>query len=469
MRFIDREEETSRLDRLARSKQGGLAVVWGRRRVGKTRLLVEWSRRYGGRYFVADQSAEEIQRRYFAQAIEPALPGFADVDYRDWQSLLSRLAREAKAAGWRGPVVFDEFPYLAVVSPHLASVLQRWIDHDARDARLIVALAGSSQRMMHGLVLSADAPLYGRATELLELAPLDPAHLETAFEGDAARLIQHYAAWGGVPRYWELAAGVRGTVREAVEHLVLDPLGPLHREPDRLLLEDLPPAVEVRPILDAIGAGAHRVSEIGGRIGRPATSLARPLERLRGMGLVRRDVPFGESEKQSRRSLYVIDDPFFRLWFRVVAAHRGELATGTRRTRLQLLENRWPHLVANAWEDLCRRRLPRLSPATVLGRLGPWKPASRWWVGAAEWDVVSEAVAGTSILLGEVKWSERPFSARQIAAEAERLKRKPAPVLPARFEKHRIVRALFVPQAAGRWRWRTDEPIVATYSDLVRG
>ena len=57
--------------------------------------------------------------------------------------------------------------------------------------------------------------------------------------------------------------------------------------------------------------------------------MCRPLSRLVGMGLVRREVPFGESEKKSRRSLYKIDDPFTRLWFRVVAPNRATLAAGT--------------------------------------------------------------------------------------------------------------------------------------------
>ena len=69
---------------------------------------------------------------------------------------------------------------------------------------------------------------------------------------------------------------------------------------------------------------------------------------------------FGEDEKSGRRSLYKIDDPFFRLWFRVVAPHRGRLATASREVRLALLDRFWPELVAGTWEDLCRQRLPRV-------------------------------------------------------------------------------------------------------------
>lgn len=451
MRFVNRTAELARLDRLARSEEGGLAVVYGRRRIGKTRLLLEWVRRHGGLYTVADLSAAEIQRRYFAEAVAGRLPGFADVDYRDWRTLLARLAREARATSWRGPIVFDELPYLVIGSPDLPSVLQRWLDHEAREARLVVALAGSSQRMMQGFVLTGDAPLYGRAREILDLRPIEASFLTEVFAPASAReTIELYAAWGGVPRYWELASEIPGGVRAQIDQLVLDPLGPLHREPDRLLLEEVPSALEVRPVLDAIGAGAHRGSEIAGRLGRPATSMARPLDRLVGMGLVRREVPFGEPEKASRRGLYKIADPFFRLWFRVVAPHRGPLASGARAVRLQLLARFWGELVSQAWEDLCRDRLPYLDVQSPVGKLGPWGPASRWWSGnAPEWDLVSESIAGKRLLLGEVKWSDRPFGTKALDRALGELGAKPAPVLPSQYAGCEIVRTLFVPEVRG--------------------
>jgi AAA+ ATPase superfamily predicted ATPase len=447
MKFLDRLAEMERLERLMAQPDGGLAVVYGRRRIGKTRLLLEWSRRHGGLYTVADQSAAEIQRRYLAEAVGERLPGFADVDYRDWRTLLVRLAREAQLAGWRGPVILDELPYLVAASADLPSVLQRWIDHEARDARLVVAVAGSSQRMMQGLVLRPDAPLYGRAREMLDLRPIDAAYLRDAFApASSIELIELYAAWGGIPRYWELASSLTKSPRLQIDHLVLDPLGPLHREPDRLLLEEVPSALEVRPVLDAIGAGAHRVSEIAGRLGRPATSMSRPLDRLLGMGLVRREVPFGELEKAGRRSLYKIDDSFFRLWFRVVAPHRGPLASGSRPARLRLLARFWDDLAAQAWEELCRRQVQRL-PGTTRGRGASWGPGARWWEATApEWDLVSESLTGGELLLGEAKWSAKPFSARALLRARDELAARPAPRLPAHFAGHRVVRMLFVPE-----------------------
>jgi AAA+ ATPase superfamily predicted ATPase len=430
MNFIDREEELARLIALSKRRDGGLAVVTGRRRVGKTRLLVEWVERSGGVYFVADQSSAEVQRRYLVAALAAKLRGLDGVTFADWRSLLTGIAERALEAKWTGPLVLDEIPYLVLQAPELPSVLQHFIDHDAKRARLTIAIAGSSQRMMQGLVMNANAPLFGRARELLTIAPLPPAYAHDAFGNQ--NLLEAWTAWGGIPRYWELAREERGTIATRIDRLVLDPLGPLHREPDHILLEEVPSALEVRPVLDAIGAGVHRVSEIAGRMGRPATSMARPLDRLVEMGLATREVPFGDSG--SKRALYRIADPFFRMWFRVVAPNRGPLATLPPASRRALLAKHWPGLLGQAWEQLCRDSVPRL---------GDWSTASRWWRGnEPEWDVVAESLDRTKLLVGEVKL-------RASQHDVESFLRRPPPEFAGR---RTVIRALFIAQPRDRLR-----------------
>lgn len=461
MLFLNRTEELARLDRLARSSEGGLAVISGRRRVGKTRLLLEWTRRHHGVYFVADQSSASLQRRYLAQAMAARLPGFGDVEYPDWRTLFSRLAGEAKLLKFRGPITLDELPYLVLSSPELPSVLQQWSDHEAREAKLIVALAGSSQRMMQSLVLDGSAPLFGRAREVLEVLPLAPRWLRQAFQGlDDYELLSTWTAWGGVPRYWELAHAAQGKLEARIDALVLDPMGPLHHEPDRLLLEETPSAADLRPLLDAIGAGIHRLSEIAARAGRPATSLARPLQRLVELGLVRREVPFGEPPRQTKRSLYCLADPFFRLWFRVVAPQRGFLAVATPRQRKALLATHFPALIGSAFQELCLRQ---------LSTPGDWLPAARWWQGSEpEWDVVSASPDGQRLLLGEAKAQRKVASLEAIKLEARRLRSRPPPRVSGMQVAPEVTWTLFVPQVPARMPKTIDGVRVVTFDELIR-
>lgn len=444
MKFLDRHDELGRLDKLARSS--GLAVVFGRRRVGKTRLLLEWVARHDGVYFVADQSSALLQREALATALGRRLPGFADVTYPSWRGLFERLTADARLRRFNGPIVIDELPYLVATSPELPSVLQAWVDHGART--LSLALAGSSQRMMQGLALDASAPLYGRASEVLEVHPLGPEWLAHGFPSLSAwERLQLWSCAGGVPRYWELFERERGPVLDRLERIALDPMGPLHQEPDRLLLEEDPPAVDLRPLLEAIGGGAHRLGEIASRIGRPATALSRAFERMVGLGLVRREVPFGESPKDTRRSLYRLADPFLRAWFRLVAPQRGLMLTSTPIERRVHAATAFPHLIAEAWEELARQSVPSLGLRGRFGREKSWLPAARWWQGnAPEWDVVSSSSDGTQLLLGEVKAWERPATLASLRGAAKALKARQPPAL--RDSPSTVSWSLFVPRVA---------------------
>ena len=403
MEFIDRQDELNRLDR-ALAAPGSFAAVWGRRRVGKSRLLLEWTRRRDGLYLVAEPSAPAVQRRYLARAAAARFPGFAEVEYPDWRTFFDRLADAAARADWPGPAVIDELPYLAAADPDLPGALQHWLDRPG--PRPCLAVCGSSQRMMRGAVLDAGAPLYGRAVEAFALRPLRPGFLREAFAAAGPReQVSLYALWGGMPRYWELAASFGADLDAAVDALALDSAGPLHGEPDRLLQAEMPPAGALRPLLDVIGAGAARVSEIGARLGRPASSLSASLRALEEMNFVRREIPFGSSPRSGKRSLYRLDDPFLRLWFRVVAPRRAALAAAPRETRLECWRRRRAGLEASAWEELCRMAVPMLHRGdSPLGALGPWEAAQRYWRGGdPEIDIVARSVDGRRLLVGEAK------------------------------------------------------------------
>lgn len=404
MRFLDRGDEFRRLD-AALARPGAFAAIWGRRRVGKTRLLVEWSRQRDGLYTVADASAAPVQRRYLAEAVAARFPGFADVEYPDWRSLLERVRTEAAASRWPGPLILDELPYVIAADPSFVGVLQNWLDRPG--PRPVLVVSGSSHRMMADALLDSGAPLYGRTAEAFAVRPLRPGHLAEAFPGSsAAEQVSLHALWGGMPRYWELAAPFGTDFAAAVDALVLDPAGPLHDEPDRLLRQEMPSAMSLRPVLDVIGAGAHRLSEIAGRLGKPASSLSGPLALLQEMEFALRETPFGSPPRSGKRSLYRLADPFLRLWFRVVAPRRAALAAAPPETRLAHWNRARRALEASAWEELCRLAVPTLHRGeSSLGTLGPWEPAQRYWRGnEPELDLVARSVDGKRLLVGEAKW-----------------------------------------------------------------
>lgn len=457
MKFVNRHKELSRLEKLFRSRTAGLAVIWGRRRVGKTRLLLEWTEKNRGVYFVADESSPSIQRKFLALAIEQALPGFSEAEYPDWQSLFLRLARDAQAAKWRGPLVIDELPYLISGSPELASILQKFIDHEAKKANLILALCGSSQRMMQGAILDESAPLYGRADELIKLHPIAIGYMKQALKLKTARdVVESYAVWGGVPRYWELVSKAGSDLYGSIDQLVLDPMGPLNEEPQRLLREESPPAIHLRPILDAIGMGANRLSEVAGRMEEPSTTLGRPIERLIELDLIQREVPYGTDPENSKKTLYKIKDPFLRFWFKVVASRRSLFSQVSVSTRRQWLKEGLPGLFAIIWEELCRAGVPILSEKweTI------YEPAGRFWQGQGpEWDILSQSTDRRHFLIGEAKWTEKKPSVQWIYKTIQELKNKGIPPV-ERHPNAQIYYVLFIPEKPQQLKLPSDVRVV---------
>lgn len=400
--FLDRAEESARLRRLLASPEGSFGVLWGRRRCGKSRLLREVVAGEKHVYAVGDDRAAPLQLASLARDIDRLLPGFASVDYPGWEPLLERFWNEAPSGA---ALCLDELPALVAQAPELPSLLQKRLDEPSeKPVHLIVA--GSSQRMMQGLVLDRAAPLFGRAREILKVAPLRAGWIVDALQpGSPIDAIEAYSVWGGTPRYWELA-GDHPDLRTAIRALILSPLGVLHEEPTRLLLDDLRDTTQAASVLSLIGQGCHRLSEIAGRLHKPATSLSRPLALLHEMGLVEREIPFGASPRSGKRSLYVIADPFLRFWYRFVEPHRSLLEAGLTEEVEATVDKAFPHHAGGIWEELARASVPRLR----IGG-GGWGPARRWWGPGQdrqpmELDVVAESLDGRRLLIGEAKWTD---------------------------------------------------------------
>jgi hypothetical protein len=452
--FLDRREEVSRLRRLIARREGSLGVLYGRRRCGKSRLLREVLSPRRTAYYVGDDRESALQRASLATEVARLIPEFDRVGYPEWAALFARFWSEAR----RGvTLALDEFPSLVAVAPEVPSLLQKYLDREARRG-VHLLLAGSSQRMMQGLVLERTAPLYGRATEILEIGPLAGGWIARALRlSDPARAVEAYAVWGGVPRYWELAAQ-HGSLDAAIRSVVLSPLGVLYDEPAGLLLDDLRDTTQASSILSLIGQGCHRLSEIAGRLEKPATSLSRPMQRLVELELVRREVPFGASLRDTKRTTYDVVDPFMRFWFRFVEPNRSRLEAGRLDAVAGEVRGRLAGHVASVWEELARASVPRLR---VHGHA--WGPAGRWWGPGRdrqplELDVVAESEDGSALLVGEAKWREG-VDATALATD---LARK-AGLFPARGRRT-VVTALWLRH---RPRRRLPTPVF-TPADVLR-
>ena len=410
MKFVDRTDEIARLSNALAKEKPSLVVMYGRRRLGKStlikRVLLE-----GDIYFLADRSEGQHQRALLAKVISQVFSDFDKLTYPDWESLFRAVNYRALN---RLTLCLDEFPYLVEQSPELPSVLQRLIDEKQLKYNLV--LCGSSHNMMYGLFLDATAPLYGRADEIMKLAPIQLPYIGEALGLDAMDAIEEYAVWGGVPRYWELREG-RKSLADALWHNVFSVNGTLYEEPVKLFEDDVKDIVKTSTIMSYIGTGANRLSEIAARCGEPATNLSRPLKKLVDLGFLQKDVPFGVEEKNSKKSLYKISDPFMSFYYQFVVPNRSFVELGRYMPIEQALNAHFSEYVSMHWEKLCRDAVTGNVVDNVL-----YGSARRWWgtvmnednkPESIEIDVVAESLDRKYLLVGECKWTSQE-NARQL-------------------------------------------------------
>ena len=374
-----------------------------------------------------------------AKVIAQLFPDFDKSSYPDWESVFRAVNYRADR---RFTLCLDEFPYLVEQSSELPSVLQKLVDEGQLKYNLV--LCGSSQNMMYGLVLDSAAPLYGRADEIMRLAPIRLPYIQEALNLDAVNAVEEYAVWGGVPRYWELKER-RNSLDDALWHNILSVNGALYEEPVKLFQDDVKDIVKTSTIMSYIGNGANRLSEIAARCNEPATNLSRPLKKLVDLGFLEKDVPFGIEEKNAKKSLYKIADPFMAFYYQFVVPNRSFIELDRRLPVEQALAARFPEYVGMQWEKLCRDAVTvNLVGGVVYGR------AKRWWGSVlnedrkpeqVEFDVVAESLDKRYLLVGECKWTAQE-NGRQLTAE---LLRK-ASLLPF-AGNYTVVPALFLKNA----------------------
>lgn len=414
MEFIDRIDERKRLHHAIHGeKPSALVVIYGRRRLGKSTLIKKVFQE-DDVYFMADNSDATQQRRLLAKTLSYKFDDFDKVEYPDWESLLMQLNYRTNK---HFCLCIDEFPFLVKIDRSLPSILQKLID--TKSLKYTILICGSSQQMMQGLVLDAAEPLYGRADTIMQLSPIKVSFLQEVLHTDDVSTIEEYAIWGGVPRYWELREH-ESSMMDAIKYNILDVNGTLYEEPTRLFMDDLTQTTLSSTLLSLIGNGVNRISEIAGKMNKPATELSRPLNKLITLGFVEREIPFGESPRSTKRSIYKVSDPFMSFFYHYVIPNRSLIALGRKEMVCKLIQDSLSDYVGARWKTLCRHAV---SGNVIDGTV--WNVAGRWWGNVSrdksvELDVVAESIDKSKVLIGECKWTKAEYASRLLENLKER-------------------------------------------------
>ncbi|MFB6393393.1 ATP-binding protein [Polymorphospora lycopeni] len=424
MQIVGRGAELAELaaawDR-AKAGEPQLAVVWGRRRVGKTYLLTHFAQGKRSVYFTATrQDADERQLRRFAEAVREQLGGevadLAPSTFPSWEAALRFLAGLARIEPLL--IVLDEAPRLTGGHADFADTVSAVWENHVRDQRLMLVLSGSAVALMEQM-LGPQGGLHRRAGVERRMDPF-PVLDARAFQPDLppADFLQAYAACGGYPLHLMRWSAERST-EENLQEMAFTPGGLLLRDAPDILSEDLDWRGGYERVLTAMAGGARRRSRIAGRA---QQRIDYTLDRLRRAGYVQVIRALGTSG--STDPLYEIADDYLAYWFAVLRDDADLIDGGQGAAVRQRTWGRWQTHVARVFESAAREHAQRL---VANGTLPGDTIIGRWWKDeTVEIDVLG-LTGDQPALVGECRWQTKPLTQRDLADLRRRAAHLPSP------------------------------------------
>jgi len=405
--FFGRKNEMKELNRRYENGEFEFAVIYGRRRVGKTSLINAFvgdkpAVFYTGIQGNAHENLEELSRCIYAFQTGAS---HASVSFENFKSALEAVFAMAKTR--RVIFVIDEFPYLAGSQKSISSLLQNLIDRYKDTSKLFLILCGSSLSFMERQVLGAKSPLYGRRTCQFKISPFSFFEAREFFPvSNPADFATIYGVTGGIPLYLSLMSKIPG-LRENIIANFLTPSSYLFEEPLNLIKQECRDPAQFNSIIRAIAAGATKLSEIAAKAGLGTAHAAGNLRKLISIGVIEKENPFGDST--GRRAIYRLSDSMFSFWYRFIPDHYTAISRGFGNAIYEAVEGQLSDYMGRVFEDICRQYLWKLRESDRVRT--KFLDLGRWWGNdprkkeEAEIDLMG-AADKKSGLFAECKWTK---------------------------------------------------------------
>ncbi|ASJ13563.1 ATP-binding protein [Thermococcus thioreducens] len=410
--FVNRSEELRKLGEYL--KKRSLIIVYGRRRVGKTRLIIEALK---GIPHVYHLCKEEEPRETLVSLSKKLYRVTGDIKFLEYPpSSFDELFNLLSASGT--VLVLDEFPVLVKNYPRILGLLQEYWDFGEGGS---IILCGSSVSMMKRLT-DYGSPLHGRRTMTIKVKPLEFRHIGEFFPGySPEELVRAYGVLDGIPEYL-----LRFDPSLSVEENVIREFfgkGYLYEEAELLLRYELRDLSTYNTILEAIASGYTSFNEIRTKTGIDGSKLSRYLSVLGELEIVRKEYPVLPGVSRRRKGArYSLSDNYFAFYYSFVYPFKEEIELGLSDVPLENFRRKFNLYLGRVYEKVALQHLMLLNRNGKLPfrftRIGRW-----WWKGE-EVDLVALDEKEKKALLVEVKW--RKLGPREVWGIRKDLERKAA-------------------------------------------
>ena len=329
MKFYNRKQELLELNKLYMQAKdtSRMAVITGRRRVGKTMLALEHSGKHKFIYLFVSKKSEHLLCVEYIEEIKKhfALPVLGDIKlFKDVFALLLELSKQERFI-----VIIDEFQEFYNVNPAVYSEIQRLWDLNKSECKMNLICIGSVYSLMHKIFEESKEPLFGRTDRILFLKPFTIKDTYTVLSDhgsdDVKSLFDCYVFTGGMPKYLDLLTSNGALSYKDILNFMLSPNSPFINEGRNLLIEEFGKEYGTYfSILELISIGKTARTEIESVLEIHAGAYLARLEN--DYALISRHKPIG-AKPASRLQKYKINDNFLNFWFRFIFRNRSAAET----------------------------------------------------------------------------------------------------------------------------------------------
>lgn len=331
MKFYNRENELTLLERTRKAISGGarMTIVTGRRRIGKTSLILKSTQASPHVYLFVSRKEEVLLCQDFIAEIQKALSIQVFGNFNSFSSIFEYLMELSEQRPFT--LTIDEFQEFNTINPSVFSEMQRIWDRRKQQSHLNLILSGSVLSMMKKIFENAKEPLFGRANERILLKPFSVDTLKEIVSDyhpkyEPIDLLAFFVMTGGVAKYVELLAERNAFTFEAIIEEVFRPNSFWLDEGKNLLIEEFGKEYTTYfSILSLMASAKTSRSDIESILEK---NIGGYLDRLQNEYQIIRTVKPVLSKPGSRNQKYYIDDNFLNFWFRFIFKNRNAIEIG---------------------------------------------------------------------------------------------------------------------------------------------
>jgi AAA+ ATPase superfamily predicted ATPase len=394
--FKNREKELEIIREYLTSNKFELLIIYGRRRIGKTELVLEATKNVKRIYYLA--TTEKNLERFYSLCSK-YFPEISKLKM-DWEVLFDYLKDKVDV------IIIDEFQNLIEEDKNIISIFQSIVDLILKNSKVKLFLIGSSVSMITSHILSYKSPLYGRRTGSMEIGPISFFDLKKFFPNfNVEQLIEIFGFADGIPFY---LVKINKEFWIWLEEELKRKDTFLKDEVDFIMKYEFEDTSTYKLILEAIAFGKTKINEIKDYIGVKRTDITPYLKNLMEVKMVKRLVPITEKEK-SRYGRYYISDNFLKFWFRYVYENLSSIEEGI--FDVNTIKQNYNVYLGEVFEEVCRQFLIRNRE-----KIFPFTKIGKWWYKDKEIDIVAFNEQSREILFCECKWKEE-VDAKEILQE----------------------------------------------------